>query len=841
MKKQLPYPALLLCFALILSACSDDAPDFSRGTLMVSATLSTIPADGSQSTEIFVMATNTDEQYFPPGTEILISSSPQIGEFSNPISEDEPGQTIKTIYNYNGSVIALFSCTTPGTTTVTATVRAPGFTLDNRTLAIKEITCLKILRGGNITHAQATPSFIQINGNESIIQASAVDGDGEAVPDGTILLFSTTSISSTFTGDTTQEDSTTYQESSTTDGKAEVTLKSGSEIEIVEVMIAFKEQREGTDSELIHINVNELLNGDPFLTLTSNSDINTSLLADGEESIHLTATLYDAQGSPFSGQEITFSTTLGSFHRDSTDIIGNEILVLATNEFGVAECDFVGGLNAGRAQVQASVGTLQGVIFVEIIELGFIQFLDVVPRILGVKHSGWNESAQVTFQILDTSNQPLPGVEVILEIENSTAGISLGPYQAISDADGIVITNLSSGIEATTITVKATAIVGEKNLTAESPAIPIVGVKPTSSGFALACDLKNVGALIDIDGTSSLVDLPITCRSLLKDRFNNPIGKATSVLFRSEAGAITASTRTIGYDTSKPPEDPQSEVGKVYTVFQTFGRLPYDTVPFDDEPSVVGSDGLTHNPRDGMVTILAFTDGEEEFNDVNQNGTYDEGEPFVDLGEPFVDYNDNNTREEFEPFIDMATGTQIPNNIYDGPNEQWDSSTKIWTETRILWTGYPEVDTRTNQWSRAEKNGRPLRSSDLCPGMGEDFVPFEVRWVDENLNILNASATLSGYVSYGDINIGTISGVRFPDQYGFTWEKYFEEVEPGRSVIKTRTEGFSQGSVSDMGIEFTDTEGRVDFRFQLTADYGIAPGENSNLTGEIPVEGSCSF
>ena len=842
MKHLLLLPIVVFIFTFTFWACSDDSADFSRGTLVVSANPSSIPADGSQSAEISVTATNSSSEYFPSGTKILLvsDSEPQIGRFAEPLDEESPGTSIKTIYNTSGTITTRFYCTAPGVTNIIANVQASNFTRENGGLAIKEITCVEGLRGDwQISQVQATPPFIQIDGAESTIQASAVDGDENPVPNGTVLEFSTTSTSSTFSsGETTQE-------ASTTNGSASATLRSGTEIETATVTVSFKDQRQGTGSESTNITVDETSIEDPTLILISDlgdgETVPITLLADGESSIHLTATLFDDRGNLVPEQEITFSTTSGYFHRDRMDTVERATLVLTTNELGVAECEFVGGVHAGRAEVQASAGELSDSVMVEIIELGFIQFLEVTPRILGVKHSGWNESAQVTFQVLDTSNQPFPGVEVVLEIENSTAGISLAPSHPVSDAQGIVTTNLSSGTEATIVTIRATAIVGEKSLPADSPAIPIVGAKPTSSGFALSCDIKNVGALIDTDGISSLIDIPITCNSLLKDRFNNPIGKPTSVLFRAEAGTITASTMTVAYDISRPPEDPQPNVGRVYTVFQTFGRLPYDTTPFEeDEPSVEGSDGRIHNPRDGLVTILAFTDGEEEFDDVNRNGDYDEGELFTDLGEPFLDYNDNNTREPFEPFIDLAGDDEIPNGEYDGPNEQWDSSTKIWTETRILWTGNPAVDTRTNQFSRAEKNGRPLRGSDLCPGMGEEFVPFEARWMDENLNILNASATYGGYVSYGDVNVGTISGVSFPDQYGFTWEKYFEEVEPGRSVIKTRIAGFSQGSVSGMGIEFTDMEGRVDFLLQLTASYGTAPG-GSGLRGELPVEGSCSF
>ena len=113
--------------------------------------------------------------------------------------------------------------------------------------------------------------------------------------------------------------------------------------------------------------------------------------------------------------------------------------------------------------------------------------------------------------------------------------------------------------------------------------------------------------------------------------------------------------------------------------------------------------------------------------------------------------------------------------------------------------------------------------------------------MDANLNILNSSATYSGYVSFGDVNVDVISGINFADQYGFIWEKYLEEIAPGRSIIQTRTTGFSYGSLSGMEVEFTEMEDRVDFLMQLTATYGTAPGQSTDYRAEIPVEGYCSF
>ena len=124
----------------------------------------------------------------------------------------------------------------------------------------------------------------------------------------------------------------------------------------------------------------------------------------------------------------------------------------------------------------------------------------------------------------------------------------------------------------------------------------------------------------------------------------------------------------------------------------------------------------TYSPRDGLITLIAATQGEEGFTDENENGQWDPGEPFFDQGEPFVDSNDNNQWDEGEPFIDVNG-----NGKYDGPNGVWDSSTTIWTASRIAVTGNP---TSTTTFT-------PSPFPSVALGGAE---PFLVNWEDLNLN-----------------------------------------------------------------------------------------------------------
>jgi hypothetical protein len=108
--------------------------------------------------------------------------------------------------------------------------------------------------------------------------------------------------------------------------------------------------------------------------------------------------------------------------------------------------------------------------------------------------------------------------------------------------------------------------------------------------------------------------------------------------------------------------------------------------------------------------MIAITSGEEAFDDLNNNGVYDESpaEPFEDLTEPFVDNNDNGTWDAKERYVD-ANG----NGKWDGKNGKFDATTLIWVQERILWTGMPHgEDLRSDSGFKSI-----IRSISPPPGM----------------------------------------------------------------------------------------------------------------------------
>jgi len=373
------------------------------------------------------------------------------------------------------------------------------------------------------------------------------------------------------------------------------------------------------------------------------------------------------------------------------------------------------GWNAGANSVTSSAT-------VEMPKLSQITLAKQQYAIMGALGSGYQESNELTFQLTDSNNQAYPPNLAVTLTHTSVGASYIGSdpgacdpvtkdctVTLATDALGQVKIILHAGSQATVTSVTATATGGGTTTSFTVGSIAIVGAKASGNEISINCTPKNIPALTDNDCTKShyaFTDATITCTVSLADRFKNRLGVATLVEMRTEAGAAGLPTSTPAYK-SPPPAD----LGVATNTISTNGfGLPADVTPFAGEQSVDhGWDGCgikTHNPRDGLVSIIASVSGEEGFVDgssgcpadgvYNVAGSYPGfpsclGEYFIDIGEPFVDSNDNGIRDANEPFID-ANG----NGAYDGPNGKWDSKTLIWAETRVLYTGYTQAAYQAN-------------------------------------------------------------------------------------------------------------------------------------------------
>ncbi len=535
----------------------------------------------------------------------------------------------------------------------------------------------------------------------------------------------------------------------------------------------------------------------------------------------------------------------------------HRVMEIITDEEGSAAFLFKGGADPGVGIIEATATItpggsdfeqeVSGTVTVDVVGLGSIEFMGAVPPILGVKGYGYNEQSVLTFQIVDSRGEPFPaGTPVEFSIPFPVRGVAVDPSVALTDQNGQASTLLHAGTEAAPVSVRAEVTLTERGrLLVDSPSIPIIGVYPTSRGMGMRCDLRNVGGLVDADGVNSYVAQTIPCTVRMQDRFGNAVGLRTNVSFRSEAGTVvgTVSTAGVGPETETVPT---SGLGIATTLFSTFGTLPKDVAPLEARPRPGGLaaelpaeprrrvGARIHNPRDGLATILAYTQGEEWYLDVNGNGTYDAGEPFEDLGEPFVDENDNNIWDSGEPFIDIADDEaedRAPNGRWDGPNGVWDRSTAIWTDTRILYTGLHDPTNPDNGFLLFEEP----------PAEDIDFRVQKVvrqrivlRSRDINLNLLNASTTYRVQLE-GALDLLPLAcdPDKVPDAYGIDL-KYFPVC--ANQVCRRELAFLGWGDFANS----VDTSGyEMDLWITANAGFddcccGVATGEGDFFASVVP-------
>jgi hypothetical protein len=224
--------------------------------------------------------------------------------------------------------------------------------------------------------------------------------------------------------------------------------------------------------------------------------------------------------------------------------------------------------------------------------------------------------------------------------------------------------------------------------------VAVRGAKPSANGFYFRCDNAALPVYTTIQEFETT-----TCTVRLTDRYGNRVGIPTVVSFATEAGAITASVTTKGFDLTKPDDPAEGTATVTFTTDTGNGNSPVDVAPLGptaaqfpfargQEPSRVNG-SLTMNPRDQLVTLIAMTRGEEAFEDANGDGVFTAGEAFVDQGDPFVDADDNGAYDA-APASGLAEirfcGLNADCSTYHGPNGTWDADTVIWKPTWIAFT-----------------------------------------------------------------------------------------------------------------------------------------------------------
>jgi hypothetical protein len=486
------------------------------------------------------------------------------------------------------------------------------------------------------------------------------------------------------------------------------------------------------------------------LTLTSNSP---AVYVSLPNIAPLTATL-TRNGAPVPNELIQFSSTLGAIGVPGS--MGAMTYSGLTNNLGVISFQFAEAGSTGTATISASaLGEMASTtVRISTVRLKFVELRcgTNLCSILGIKSSGFQESAIVKFQLKDEQNNPVSFIPVNFSSSTPLLDVNIIAF-GMTDSMGFVDTTVRSGLAVGSFYVEARLTSGP--MEAISDEIGVRGAKPSNYGFRLECSKMNLAAYVS---PMPPLSLPTQCFVELLDRYGNRVGKIEPVGLKSEAGSVASTIVTTAY---MPGSQNLSE-GRGQFVFSTVGPFPakdvtpllsgntqYPSARMAEPSRMLGP--LILNPRDGLVTIIAYVRGEEHFFDDNNNGTRDANERFIDQGEPFLDLNDDNIWNPGEFFIDDNPS----DNTWNGPNGIWDSNTTIWTQTHILYTGPsdPTVATFSPATFDVSKDSNTL---------------IEITTPDARLNILESGSTVTTQFTGSKGSAQLVSAtVNMVDGYGF--------------------------------------------------------------------------
>ena len=253
-----------------------------------------------------------------------------------------------------------------------------------------------------------------------------------------------------------------------------------------------------------------------------------------------------------------------------------------------------------------------------------LEFVSATPDKICLAGSGCEVSSVVSFRLKDQYNNPVAGREVSFSLDIPNVAI-LSPTTYKTNESGIAQVSVTAKTIPSPVRVRAdlTLDSGSK-LSTVSNVLAINAGLPTQRAFSFSAAAYNPDGW-SRDGTESEIRVQLT------DRFANPVPDGTSISFVAEGASVIPArcTTTNGICTIK-----------------------FVTSNF--------------RPANGRVTVVAFAQGEESFDDADGDNKYTAGETFTDLGPVFVDKDENGQ---------MATAGEY--HIGEAANGVWGGNTLV--------------------------------------------------------------------------------------------------------------------------------------------------------------------
>ena len=166
---------------------------------------------------------------------------------------------------------------------------------------------------------------------------------------------------------------------------------------------------------------------------------------------------------------------------------------------------------------------------------------DQSASFIGVRESGSEEQARMTFQLADSLGRPVilsQRVDVNFRFGSQPGGGEfLSPATGTTDNNGVVDMVISSGTRAGIVQVIAEATVEGRLIRSQPVAVSIHGGLPDQDHFSLGPGVHNFPGLLAFGLTNPM-------NVIVGDAYSNPVREGTSVYFSTTHGVVGGSTLT---------------------------------------------------------------------------------------------------------------------------------------------------------------------------------------------------------------------------------------------------------------------------------------------------------
>ncbi len=241
------------------------------------------------------------------------------------------------------------------------------------------------------------------------------------------------------------------------------------------------------------------------------------------------------------------------------------------------------------------------------------------PATIGITGAGAQESATLTFQVVDTNNNPVQGSHLV-DFSIVAGGLNGGETLTTSQSstiNALVSTVINSGTKAGTVQVRA-SLNNDPTIFADA-SVTVTGGLPSGEAFQLASSPLNIAGRLALGLTQTIT-------AFVSDFFSNPVAANTQAQFQTDFANITgAATFVAGTGSSAATATvssaaPQPVDGLVTVEGQTIGGIHAKVL------------SLAVHPTDSNI-IYAGTDGGGVFKTINAGVSWSHvGIPFQNLG-----------------------------------------------------------------------------------------------------------------------------------------------------------------------------------------------------------------